>query len=471
MRRQQRRLMASLTTIFLLLLAPTPLGAQTPPAAPTSEQLQKIEAVIKTIMARDNIPGLSVAIVTGDQLRWSNGYGLSDVENSVPAKPATVYRLASISKTITATAAMQLFERGKLDLDAPVQKYCPAFPQKQWTLTPRQLLGHLGGVRHYHENGDDVEITRHYKSMVDALDVFKDDPLLHEPGTKFFYSSYGFNLLGCVIEGASGMKYADYVRENIFRPAGMDRIRVDDLFEIIPNRAQGYQKTAGGELRNSGLLDTSYKIPSGGLASTVEDLARFAIALQKGLLVKPETLGQAWTRQKTRDGKETPYGLGWVISEENGRKVVAHSGGQQRVSTLLYMVPERNFALVLMSNLEDAGGSMSEIAHDAKAIVFGENYDPPVIHKEIALEAKILDAYVGQYQLTPSLIVTVTNEGGRLMAQATGQPKLELFPESATDFFLKVINAQITFIKDEKGQVTGLWLRQGGQKIQATKIK
>jgi serine beta-lactamase-like protein LACTB len=358
-----RRTWMSWLAILFLLLSHTPHRAQHQTNIPPN-QLRKVEAIIEAVMRRDNIPGLSVAVVSNERLRWSKGYGLSDLENAVPAKAGTVYRLASVSKTITATAAMQLFERGKLDLDAPVQKYCPAFPHKQWPVTSRQLLGHLGGIRHYRQNGDDFEITRHYAGVSDSLDVFKADPLLHEPGTKYLYSSYGYNLLGCVIEGASGMKYADYVRENIFKPAGMDRIRVDDHFEIIPNRAQGYQKNARGELRNSGLLDTSYKIPAGGLASTVEDIARFAIALEKGILVKPETLVKMWTRQRTRDGEETSYGLGWRLSEENGRKAVWHSGRQQRVSTLLYIEPDRKLAVVLMSNLEDAVGGLSEMAHE-----------------------------------------------------------------------------------------------------------
>jgi len=337
--------------LFFLLLASVPLAAQNLTTLPAAT-IEKIEQAISTEMSRQNIPGMSVAIVTDHRLRWSNGYGLADLENFVPAKAATVYRLGSISKPITAVAVMQLVERGKINLDAPVQKYVPSFPQKQWPITTRQLLGHLAGIRHY--RGDEINITRHYDKLVDGLDIFKNDPLLHEPGTRYSYTTYGYNLLGCVIEGASGMSYMDYVRENIFKPAEMNRMREDNLFEIIPNRAQGYRKTQSGELRNSGLADTSYKIPGGGLCSTVEDLAKFAIAVQTGALVKKETLEQMWTRQKTRDGQETAYGLGWALGERNGRKEVSHSGGQQRVSTLLYMLPGTAAAVALMSNLEGA---------------------------------------------------------------------------------------------------------------------
>jgi serine beta-lactamase-like protein LACTB len=338
--------------LLLLALTSAPLAAQTSTGLPPAT-IQKVEAAISSEMARQGIPGLSVAVVTGHRLRWSNGYGLADLENFVPATSATIYRLGSISKTITAVAAMQLVEQGKLDLDAPVQKYVPSFPAKPWPITTRQLLGHLGGIRHY--RGNEIESTRHYPRLVDGLAIFQDDPLLDEPGTKFHYTTYGYTLLGCVIESAAGMSYVEYVREKVFKPAGMDQMRPDDVFAIIPHRAQGYHKTRSGELRNSGLADTSYKIPGGGLCSTVEDLAKFAIAVQRGRLVKEETLEQMFSPQKTRDGKSTGYGLGWAIAERSGRKEVVHGGGQQRISTFLYMLPAERCAVALMTNLEDAG--------------------------------------------------------------------------------------------------------------------
>lgn len=358
------------SALIVLLLASIQAAAQTTANLP-ADKIEKIEKALTSAMSRQNIPGLSVAVVTDQRLRWSNGYGLADLENFIPAKTATVYRLGSISKTITAIAVMQLVERGKLDLDAPVQKYCPAFPQKQWPVTARQLLGHLAGVRHYKGEAEFLS-TKHYNSVVDGLDMFKDDPLLHEPGTKYQYTTHGYAILGCAVEGASGMKFADYVRENIFNPAGMNRMRVDDVFEIIPNRAQGYFKTQSGELRNSTLADTSYKIPGGGFCSTVEDLARFAIAVQTGKLVKKETLEQMWTKQKTRDGKETSYGLGWGLSARNGMKEVAHGGAQQRVSTYLYMIPEKGLAVVLMVNIENVGGSLGTLASEIADILLAQ---------------------------------------------------------------------------------------------------
>ena len=338
--------------LFLLLLALAAPAVAQAPSGLSADRVEKIERLITGEMSRQTIPGLSVAVVTDSQLRWSNGYGFADLENFVPAKASTVYRLASISKPITAVAAMQLAEQGKLDLDAPVQKYVPGFPEKPWPVTVRHLLGHLGGVRHY--RGDEIASTRRYARLTDALAIFQDDPLLHEPGTKYAYTTYGYNLVGAAVEGASGMSFMDYLRRHVFEPAGMDRIRDDDPHALIPNRAQGYRKAPDGTLRNSILADVSNKIPGGGLCSTVEDLARFAVAVQSGKLVKPETLAQMWTRQRTKDGQLTAYGLGWSVAEQDGRRTIAHGGGQPRVATYLYLRPDDRCAVALMTNLEGA---------------------------------------------------------------------------------------------------------------------
>jgi CubicO group peptidase (beta-lactamase class C family) len=344
------RVRAALVLSLLLLLTPALRAQQAAPLP--AEKIKLIEAAIAAEMSKQNIPGLSVAVVTDNGLRWSNGYGFADLENFVPAKAGTVYRLGSISKPVTAVAVMQLVERGKLDLDAPVQKYCPAFPEKQWPVTTRHLLGHLSGIRHY-KSEEEYGSTRRYDSIVAGLDMFKNEPLLHEPGVKYTYTTFGYTVLGCALEGASGQKFADYVSENVLKPAGMDRMRIDSINELIYNRAQGYQRTRDGKLRNSDIADTSYKLPGGGFVSTVEDLAKFAIAVETYSVLKRETVEQMFTSQKLRDGKETNYGLGWSVQTQNNQKTVGHSGAQQRVSTYLHMIPARNFAVAIMVNVED----------------------------------------------------------------------------------------------------------------------
>jgi CubicO group peptidase (beta-lactamase class C family) len=311
-------------------------------------------------MSRQGIPAVSVAIVVDHQIRFQRGYGMADLENFVPAKAATVYRIASVSKPITAVAAMQLAEKGKLDLDAPIQKYVPSFPTKNFPVTTRQLLAHLSGIRHYKPG--EGERTNRYESLTDALSIFKDDPLEGEPGTRFTYSTFGYTLLGAVIEGASGMAFMDYLREYIFKPAGMQHTQADDIYAIIPNRAKGYTPRVyarfDGNVRNAALMDSSYKLPGGGLVSTAEDMARFAIAVQNGGLIKRETFEQMSISQKTRDGRETGYSYGWYIDRREGREPdgsIWHGGVQSGFTADLWMLPKRRFALVILTNLEGGG--------------------------------------------------------------------------------------------------------------------
>lgn len=365
------KLIGVLFFIVLLHLYSAQVKAQKPPTQTSqavtntqeipADKIKKIEAEITAWMAQHKAPALSVAIVTDDQLRWSKGYGLSDIENNVPTRADTAYRLASIAKSITATAVMQLVERGKIDLDAPVNKYCAAYPEKQnlkdapdrqFSITVRQLLIHHGGVRH--NKPEEVFSTRHFNNINDAVASFKDDPLVIEPGSKYLYSTPGYTLLGCAIEGASGTSYLDYVRENIFKPAGMTRTQADDVYAVITNRARGYRKTQSGEIQNAPLHDTSIKIPGGGLVSTAEDLAKFAIAVNTNRLVKAETLAQMWTKPKTPDGKEQGYALGFLINNQNGLLRVFNDGSQAGTRTYLYLLPKQKIAVALMTNLERA---------------------------------------------------------------------------------------------------------------------
>jgi len=181
--------------------------------------------------------------------------------------------------------------------------------------------------------------------------IFKNDPLVAPPGEKFHYSTYGYTVVGCVMEGASGEKYPDYMAEHVFRPAGMTHTFVDS-FAIVPHRARGYEKDEDGNVRNAGLMDSSYKIPGGGYVSNPEDLVNFANAVMTDKLLKDSTVQMMWTSQKTSNGKETHYGLGWGITDLDGIRIFAHTGGQQGTSTSLIAMPSRDYASAVMINME-----------------------------------------------------------------------------------------------------------------------
>ena len=320
------------------------------------EKRTRIEAAVSKFMAETHVPGVSVAVVENGEYDFGAGFGFADLENNSPASEHTLFRLGSISKPITAVAAMQLWERGKLDPDAQVQKYCPAFPQKSAPITTRQVMGHLGGIRHYKEGPDDLEVnnTKQFDNPIQAgLDFFKNDPLVAPPGTHFHYSTQGYTLVGCVIEGASGAKYVDFVRQNVFTPAGMEHTQADDRFAIIPYRTRFYRKTDSGTVQNADFLDSSYKIPGGGLISSAEDIARFEVAILNDKLIKRATRDLMWTPLKPSDGSKDTYGLGWGVVDEDGVAVVGHTGGQQGTSTAFYIAPAQRAGVVVLTNMQD----------------------------------------------------------------------------------------------------------------------
>jgi len=327
----------------------------------SADKTARIESAVAKAM-NGGAPGVAIAVVEDGEYEWSKGFGMADLENQVQVTPQMLFRLASVSKPITATAAMELWERGRLDLEAPIQKYCPAFPQKSSPITTRELLGHRGGIRHYRsDNDDEINNTRHFDDPIaGGLQFFANDPLVADPGTKFHYSTQGFTLVGCAIQGASGEKYVDFVTANVFQPAGMTNTRWDDRFAIIPHRTSFYSKSPTGTIQNADFLDSSYKIPGGGWLSSAEDLARFEIAILNDRLLKKSTTAAMWTPQKPpadENARRSDYALGWGVGDVEGAKDVGHGGGQQGTSTFIMMVPDQRKGVVVLMNMNGADAS------------------------------------------------------------------------------------------------------------------
>jgi len=372
MRAELRQNSRMLSLLLLSCLVSQPAPSQEVQLAP--EKRAQLEAVISKFMATDHVPGVSVAVVEDGKEVWSTGFGMADLENFVPATSRTLYRLGSISKPITAVAAMRLWEQGKLDLDAPVQKYCPKFPQKpEGTITTRELLGHLAGIRHYRpRTSDDMEwfnVTHFDDPIAGGLKFFESDPLVAAPGTKFSYSTHGYTVVGCAIEGASSQRYLDYVEDGVLKPMGMTSTAADDRYSIIPYRARFYHKDAQGKVVNADLMDSSYKIPGGGWLSSADDMARFEIAIMKDELLRRATRDLMFTSQKTTDGKATDYGLGWDLEMMGDVRVVRHTGAQQGTTTAIFMSPERNLGVVLLTNMD--GLSAGPRAREMMSILLG----------------------------------------------------------------------------------------------------
>jgi CubicO group peptidase (beta-lactamase class C family) len=351
----RQRILSRLPSIVFLLVALASASFAQSGKLPSATQ-QRIENEVTKFMAVKKIPGLSVAVVENGTYVWSNGFGMADLENSVPATPQTLYRLASVSKPITAVAALQLWQQGKLDLDVPVQKYCPAFPVKEGgPINTRELLSHFAGIRHYHLGkvlDPLVGSTKHLKDPIkEGLDFFKNDPLVSKPGTEFHYSTYGYTLVGCVIEGASDEKYVDYISKEVLAPSGMKTAQVDDRLAVIAHRTRFYQKERD-RVENADFLDSSYKIPGGGWLASAEDMARFEVAILNDKLVNRQTRDLMWTARYTKGEKS--YALGWGITKQGDELIYSHSGGQQGTSTFIAVAPQQKAGIVVLSNLEES---------------------------------------------------------------------------------------------------------------------
>jgi CubicO group peptidase (beta-lactamase class C family) len=359
------------STVLLIAICVSVLPAQDNKLS--QAKLSQIQAAVSKFMATTHAPGVSVAVVENGEYEWGAGFGFADLENNVPASEHTLFRLGSISKPLTAVGALQLWERGKIDLDSPVQKYCPAFPQKQQPITSREVMGHLGGIRHYKQGPDDLEggNTKHFDNPIQAgLDFFKNDPLVADPGTHFHYSTQGYTLVGCVMEGASAENYLDFMRQHVLAPAGMEHTQADNRLAIVPFRTRFYQKTDSGTVENADFLDSSYKIPGGGWLSSAEDMAKFEVALLNDKLLKRSTRDLMWTPLKPSDGSKDGYGLGWGVIEENGLRVVGHSGGQQGTSTDFQIAPDQRAGVVVLTNMD--GLDPEKLATEILRIVVGK---------------------------------------------------------------------------------------------------
>ncbi|MCK4765111.1 MAG: serine hydrolase [Candidatus Aminicenantes bacterium] len=347
-----------------------------------SEAVKTFEAYVQERMVFDKAVGISAAFMK-DDFTWAKGFGYADLENKSPAKPGSSYRLASVSKTMTAIAVLQLVEKGEIDLDAAVQTYVPYFPKKKWPLTVRLLLGHLGGISHYKDYDKEGHIKVH-KNTEEALKIFSDFDLVAEPGTKFNYSSYGYNLLAAVVEGASGQSFGDYLQEHIFAPLHMENSRLDDPVEIIPYRVRGYRLLKG-KIKNSEYVDISSRLGGGCVRSTVLDLLKYARGVFSFKLLTKETTRLMFRSMATRAGFFTGYGMGWRVDPYAGHFQVAHSGGQPETATRLIILPRLNFAAAFASNRE--GFTFTTYINRLVELVLQEDVDI----RPFALNAKTRD--------------------------------------------------------------------------------
>jgi len=300
-----------------------------------------------------NVPSLSAGISKENKIVFIGSAGYINLENNVPATTKSVYRLASISKSITAVAILQLFEAGKLNLDEDVSKYVKYFPKKKWPVSIRRILNHTSGIRTY-RNDEEFNNTKNFPDIKSSVFYFANDSLEHQPGTRYLYSTLSYNLLAAVIEEVSGKSYNNYIREKIFNPAGMSSAYLDFHQNIIPNRASGYQKNKLRLMENASLADLTIKFPGGGIATSIEDLIKFGNALLNNTLIQAATLDSALQPTKLLSGKIIQYGLGFdTRKDEFGNLYFGHSGGGTGFTSNLIIYPDDKIVAAYLLNIRD----------------------------------------------------------------------------------------------------------------------
>ncbi|MFY9608314.1 MAG: serine hydrolase [Blastocatellia bacterium] len=445
-----RRIGVSIS-LFLLFVA----------SAAAQDLTPKFDEYLSALVDQARFTG-AVLVAREGKVVFSKGYGLANAEFDAPNAPETRFRLGSITKQFTAAATLVLQERGKLSVQDPVCKYIENCPTAWSEITIHHLLSHTGGIPNFTSFPDYLPKMMMPVTAQDMIARFKDKPLDFKPGEKWSYSNSGYYLLGCIIEKAAGESYESFLQKSVLDPLKMASTGYEHQDTILKRRATGYSFAKGKKV-NSAYIDMTQPYSAGALYSTVGDLFLWYEALFSGKVVSPKSLEAMITPVKNNYG----YGLG--VDSKYNRKMISHGGGINGFSTYIARFPDERVTIVVLRNADYGAPGPGKISQDLAAILFGEKYEIPADIAEVKVDPRIFDAYAGQYEIMPNFILTISNDAGHLMAQATGQPKVELFPESETKFFLKVVDAKVTFVKDAAGRVTHLILHQGGDQ-QAKKI-
>lgn len=340
--------------LFVLVLAAAS-GCRRSTASPGeaySFAIGEGERILDSLREHGKVPGIDVAVAIGREIIWSQGFGHASLEHGTPVRPGvTRFRIGSVSKPLTVAALAKLMDQGKVNLDAPVTDYVPYFPAKKFPFTVRQLAGHLAGIRHY--RAGEFLLAKRYPSVRASLSIFDQDSLLFEPGTAYSYSSYGYNLLSAVIEGASGEPFLPFIQREVFDALGMTATTPDFNDRILSDRTEFYQLDSTKSIVNAPYVDNSYKWAGGGFLSTTTDLVKFGQAHLKGGFLSEATLRAITTSQVLRNGDSTEYGAGWRTYHTAGLRGYGHSGGSVGGITQFRVYPEKEMIVVLLSNSSD----------------------------------------------------------------------------------------------------------------------
>jgi CubicO group peptidase (beta-lactamase class C family) len=380
----------AVTLILLAVLLPGCITVPSDPAAMPSrvidppspayrEAVEEGRSIARSLGSEERLPGLSLAVAVGGEIVWAEGFGWANLEDKTPVTPATLFRIGGVSETLTAAAVGLLLERGRLDLDAPVQRYVPGFPEKEWPISTRQLMAHTSGIRH-HYGEEEVDEPATCSNDTERLATFAGDPLRFRPGTEYWYSPFGWVLAGAEVAAVAGEPYLDFMEREILAPLGMKSTVPEMVGQNEAGRARFYYPSVMLDprhgLQDAPGVDLSCILPAGGFLSTPSDLVRFGSAMMGDALLDRSTVEELQTPVRLASGELTGEALGWSVEtvklgpERTPTRIVGHGlsdpvsrkplsavtvGGHVCGETAaLLTVPEHRLAIAVVSNVSGA---------------------------------------------------------------------------------------------------------------------
>ncbi|CAN5899643.1 hypothetical protein BH24BAC1_BH24BAC1_24330 [soil metagenome] len=469
--------MKKIALLLLFLLPLTQLEAQQIPGA--------LAARVDSLFAeytKPGSPGCAIAVVQKGQVVYSKGYGLANLEYDIPNAPGTVFHIASDSKRFTTMAIVLLAQEGKLSLEDDIRKHLPEMPDFGKTITIRHLANHTSGLRDQWAllalagwRLDDVSTRDQIMKL-----VTHQKELNFAPGEEHLYCNTGYSLMAEIVERVSGEPFRVFAEQRIFAPLGMNDTEVhDDHEQVVKNRAYSYYPDKDG-FKNSVLSYANQGATS--LFTTAEDMAKWVINFNSGRFAGKQEVYQEMTRRGVlAKGDTLDYALGRKVNEHKGLKLVGHGGGDAGFRSFVGSFPEQQFGVVVLGNVGNfnAFGKAMGIADlflkdqqkPAPAPVAKAAPEVKKPAKKTKANPKLYDFYTGSYQLNPRLTLHVSREGDKLFVEPTGQGKFEIFPDGLHHFYLKVVDAQLTFTQKGKEQAPEVTLHQNGQNTPARRVE
>ena len=442
---------------FGALLAALPLTPALAASAADVQLAQRIDSAIAPYYTA-NQPGATVIVTRDGKTLFRKAYGMADLAKGEAMREDMVMRIGSLTKQFTAAAILMLAEEGKLSLDDDITRHLPGYPTQGKAITIEHLLTHTSGIRSYTAMHDFRDRMHEDASVQAMIDYFKNEPADFAPGTRWTYSNSGYFLLGAIIEKVSGKPYPQFIAERIFSPLGMASSAYEGKEAGALRYATGYAQ-AGGKLAPSAPLSPTKTYAGGALVSTVDDLARWDAAIAGGKLLKATSWQRAFTPYRLTDGRSTNYGYGWENGKLQGEPMLAHGGNTNGFSTYAMRAPGQRLYVAVLSNAEYGVVQPDVVATRAAAIAIGK---PLPEFREVAVDAKALEAYTGMYGsegAAPRMFVVAN---GKLVLKRQDRPGIPLLAHAQDAFFIDKSLTHLAFGRDAQGKVNQVTIHQDG---------